>query len=376
MEEARFETLVDRVNTTGAVWLGSTVGCAQCHNHKFDPFSQQRLLPARGLLRQRRVLACSARARRWWTAGSWSRSWSCRRTSRRSGGPRCARRRQAALRARTIATWTPSSRPSSARSRGRHPRWTPLDEVTSGFERRRRGPRSTEQGTCPTGPCSWPARSQDKDTYTVTVRTPLSGITGVPPRGAARSSLPQKGPGRSLSGAFVVTGFERSKAGAGRGAPGAGGGRLQREAATGSAGHRRRPASGWGVTADADVGRPLLIVQARRPRVRRLRDGDARPAATAEAGATRTLTFTLEFQPGWPHVRTSLGRFRLSATTARNPWGGLQVPDEVRATLATQRGERTEEQEGGASRLVPSPGSLPRRRARPPAARSSASSRT
>ena len=41
VEEARFETLVDRVNTTGTVWLGSTLGCAQCHNHKFDPFPQK-----------------------------------------------------------------------------------------------------------------------------------------------------------------------------------------------------------------------------------------------------------------------------------------------------------------------------------------------
>jgi len=41
VEEARWETLVDRVNTTGAVWLGTTIGCAQCHNHKYDPFSQR-----------------------------------------------------------------------------------------------------------------------------------------------------------------------------------------------------------------------------------------------------------------------------------------------------------------------------------------------
>src|SRR5207247_3650 len=33
-EEAHYEVLVDRVNTTATVWLGTTLGCAQCHNHK------------------------------------------------------------------------------------------------------------------------------------------------------------------------------------------------------------------------------------------------------------------------------------------------------------------------------------------------------
>ena len=28
----------DRVRTTAAVWMGSTLGCAECHDHKFDPF--------------------------------------------------------------------------------------------------------------------------------------------------------------------------------------------------------------------------------------------------------------------------------------------------------------------------------------------------
>lgn len=39
--EAHHEVLVDRVNTTATLWLGSTVACAQCHNHKFDPFTQK-----------------------------------------------------------------------------------------------------------------------------------------------------------------------------------------------------------------------------------------------------------------------------------------------------------------------------------------------
>lgn len=40
-EQFRVEAVVDRVNTTGSVWLGITLGCCQCHDHKFDPFSQK-----------------------------------------------------------------------------------------------------------------------------------------------------------------------------------------------------------------------------------------------------------------------------------------------------------------------------------------------
>src|SRR5262249_25021277 len=33
--------VVDRVNTTLAVWMGTTMACAQCHNHKYDPITQE-----------------------------------------------------------------------------------------------------------------------------------------------------------------------------------------------------------------------------------------------------------------------------------------------------------------------------------------------
>ncbi len=40
-EQFRDEQVLDRAATLGTVWMGLTVGCAQCHNHKFDPISQK-----------------------------------------------------------------------------------------------------------------------------------------------------------------------------------------------------------------------------------------------------------------------------------------------------------------------------------------------
>ena len=40
-DEARFEQLVNRTNTVSTTWLGLTMGCSQCHDHKYDPITQR-----------------------------------------------------------------------------------------------------------------------------------------------------------------------------------------------------------------------------------------------------------------------------------------------------------------------------------------------
>lgn len=41
LEEYRVNQVLDRTMTLGTTWLGLTTGCAQCHDHKFDPISQK-----------------------------------------------------------------------------------------------------------------------------------------------------------------------------------------------------------------------------------------------------------------------------------------------------------------------------------------------
>ena len=40
-EEQRFNSLFDRIDTTSTTWLGLTMACAQCHDHKYDPITQE-----------------------------------------------------------------------------------------------------------------------------------------------------------------------------------------------------------------------------------------------------------------------------------------------------------------------------------------------
>jgi hypothetical protein len=48
--EDRFEQLVNRTNTIATTWLGLTAGCAQCHDHKYDPLSQREYYQLFGFL--------------------------------------------------------------------------------------------------------------------------------------------------------------------------------------------------------------------------------------------------------------------------------------------------------------------------------------
>ena len=126
--EFRYLAMVDRVSTAGTTWLGLTVGCAQCHTHKYDPIPHRELLRGYGVAQQCRRTGDGSAATRCRGAGGRAPAEARaahRRPARRSGrsrtsaGLRCARcawRRRAAKR-RGSSTTIRRSLPHRGRTR-------------------------------------------------------------------------------------------------------------------------------------------------------------------------------------------------------------------------------------------------------------------
>jgi hypothetical protein len=317
VEEARWETLVDRVNTTATVWLGTTLACAQCHNHKFDPFSQKdyyRMLAFfdngeyqihglgpkvtdKWIEEPELELASAAQAARKKTLED---AIARVKTKLDASTPALASAQAAWERERTAspAAWK-TLRPTGARSSG----GATLDVTDDG-------------SVTVSGP------NADHDTYTLGARLPAGGITAL--RIEALSEPPRSTPGRSDYGAFVVSRLVVEAAPPGgrlRAVPLA---RAEGDSDASAAGLLDDESeTGWG---GWDPSRSYAAVVRTRAPI-----GPGRVALTLEHGG--------------PQPRYNLRRFRLSVTSSPNPWGGLGLPDKVQSIVATPKPQRSESQE-------------------------------
>jgi mono/diheme cytochrome c family protein len=300
VEEARWETLVDRVNTTSTVWLGSTLACAQCHDHKFDPFTQKDYY---------RLLAFfdngdydiknkGPRVVDNWIIEPELELPTPEQATRKKALDEEIARVQARLDATTPALAAAQERWERQRS-APLPAWTPVraDKATSAGGARL----SAVDGVFTvTGP------NPERDTYTVVARVegPVTGF-----RLEAIPDPPHDGPGRSEYGAFSLTGLSiRAARGSGAAEP------VKLVRAEADEGNAAAVLDGDNATAwsGSDPSRGQTAV--------------FQPHEPLAAGAT--LTFVLEHQGTQP--RQSLRRFRLSVTSAANPWGGLLLPERLR----------------------------------------------
>ncbi len=200
-EEYLFEYAVDRTNTFGTTFLGLTVNCAQCHDHKYDPITSadyysllaffnnndepgvysQTQNPDRSYEPFIAILTPEEKARLKALEDEVSESLSQRSQVTPEG--RAARE---AFQAETQSSWTWSQ--PSLRGAGTSP--------------------DTTFAALPDGSLLASGDTPDTDTYTITVHTDRTDLRAIALELLQHDSLPKGGPGRAANGNLVLTGIE------------------------------------------------------------------------------------------------------------------------------------------------------------------------
>jgi hypothetical protein len=189
-EEFRVAAVKDRIATTAQVWMGLTMGCAQCHSHKFDPITQREYYQFFALFNQ--------------TADNDQPDESPTLpvpTPEQQAKMDGLKKEIAAIESR-IAAPSPQFTTELAdweRAQSRPIGWTPLDPV----EYRSAGGATLTK--LPDGSLLASGKSPATDTYTLRARLPAKGITALRLELLPDESLPHQGPGRSVTGNLVLS---------------------------------------------------------------------------------------------------------------------------------------------------------------------------
>jgi hypothetical protein len=170
-QEFRYYALVDRVGTTATAWLGLTAACAQCHNHKYDPISQREFYQLMAFFDQADEPTVDVK------------------TPEIS-----ARRDEIQKQIKAIESDLANRFPVDGKME-----FTPLKPSAVASA----GGASTAIGD--DGVVMMSGVDPERDTYTVTLETPLADLSAVRVEALVDPSLPSTGPGRTPHGNFVLT---------------------------------------------------------------------------------------------------------------------------------------------------------------------------
>ena len=309
-ESARYDELDDMVMTTGVSFLGLSVGCARCHDHKFDP------IPSRDYYRLAAAFSTAIRAETDINLASEENQ-----------------KRQAEYDTQLTAAKQVAAEYEKTQLAGKFRQWlatAPAAEPQGVWETVHIASVESSAGTkfeaeadsslLATG--TTPAQ----DVLTIVAESHRAGIRAVRLEALAHDSLPQKGPGRAGNGNFVVS-------------------HLQIEVA---------PLSVEGTSGDTQISQPVKLIAARATHqqntdtlsVAASLDADPASGWAVDAGgigmdqaAVFDLEAPVEFKQGtrWtirismnhPNPHHSLGRFRLSVTDRAEaaPEVGSHGPD-------------------------------------------------
>ncbi|MBI5769397.1 MAG: PSD1 domain-containing protein [Verrucomicrobia bacterium] len=323
-EEGRVNQVIDRVNTTATVWLGTTLECAQCHNHKYDPFTQRdyyRLFAYFNSTERETAFATAKATATLAFTGPFVSLPDAANDAQRAAITTRLKKNDDDLAAATekLRTGLPAWETAARAALAAAPQSHALD--VSAFESSAASPHRILEDQSVLLFDDVP----DRDTYTVTARTTLAGITAFKLEALTDPSLPGNGPGRGDSARpnFVLNAFTVTATTSAGPAP------VRLVRATQSFAQNGFPAAnlldaknpkGWAIS--PQFGRDHWAVF------------ELAEPLDARAGTTLVFTLAQNFGSG-----RTIGRFRLSAITGQA--GAPPVPAEVAAALRTPPAART-----------------------------------
>ena len=321
VEEARWETLVDRVNTTSTVWLGSTIACAQCHNHKYDPFSQRDYY---------RLLAFFDNVEYSVFGQQGGDHWIQEATIDLPTADQEKRRAALAAELKTLEArlTDPDDKIDAA-----YPAWEQAmretDAVWTAIQPDKARADSATLTVQPDSSVMASGKHPGVDRYQVEGTIKEGQVTGIRLEAIPDQSLPQGGPGRDAYGNFVVTGFTVELVSTdGKATPVTFADAVADDWTNGkvtdlikmtAASRNDDLPPGWTIDATRDshrLRRQVVFV----------------PASPIDVPAGTELRLTLRFNGA--NVGQALGRFRISSTTNAAPLKTVSIPARVRDFLS------------------------------------------
>ncbi|PYR55266.1 MAG: hypothetical protein DMF91_24760, partial [Acidobacteria bacterium] len=319
-EEAHWENLVDRVNTTATVWLGTTLGCAQCHNHKYDPFTQREYYQLLAFFNN-----ADADVR---DSGD---------TSQQLVEPRLdlptpeqeERKQKLQAEIQELQQRVNTQTPELSREQADWERavvaaesvWTPVIPTSA----------KTMSGTTlsvePDGTIIASGANPRNEVYTIEATTTVQRMTAVRLEALPHASLPRGGPGRDAYGNFFVSAFQmdaRPVASDGQPQPVA----FREMLADNGTVRPERPAQLWTVDASREeqrLARQIVFVTA------------------TPLGVDQTLLH-VRIRQDSEFSGQGIGHFRLSVTASPEPAKIVAVSHRLRPVLAIPAQDRTDAQ--------------------------------
>jgi hypothetical protein len=191
-EQFRHEAVVDRVNTTGAVWLGLTIGCCQCHTHKFDAIQHREYYELFAFFNNGTDVN--------------NRGATVPVTRGEIFGAPISPPQPTAPSAEQLAAWEKQEvarlEKLDKEQDAAAAQWSAVKYVEYGTQSNASFELLGDNSLLSDG------RGSDNDTYHVVLTTELPQIGAIRLRALTHPSLPRKGPGRAGNGNFVLTDFQ------------------------------------------------------------------------------------------------------------------------------------------------------------------------